>query len=89
MTLPDWFCPVVCSGLDLGELMPKFPPNNKIEMAAKAKKFRFKSLNRLRLRSKSQSKSKAPANSIENNDFEENEAINVNRDMFDDPQENP
>lgn len=73
MSLPDWFCPIVCAGLDLKELMPMRPLNNKIDMAKTAKKFRFANV--------------ADANQMKINDFEENDFINLNRDMFTDPQE--
>jgi len=28
MTIPEWFCPIICAGLDLEELIPNKPLNN-------------------------------------------------------------
>jgi hypothetical protein len=85
MTLPDWFCPVVCSGLDLSDLLPNTPkPNNEIKFAAEAKKFRFKSLARARAHLRSKAAPKISTLSV--NSFEENEAINIDNDQLDWPQ---
>jgi hypothetical protein len=31
MTVPTWFCPVICSGLSTIELIPKYKNNSLIE----------------------------------------------------------
>lgn len=61
MTVPEWFCPVICAGLDLSELMPKKPENNKHKIIKASKKFRFKQNNDV-------------IATFDN--FEENEAVN-------------
>lgn len=62
MTVPEWFCPVICAGLDLNELIPKKPENNKHKIIkASAKKYRFKQNNDV-------------VATFDN--FEENEAVN-------------
>jgi len=89
MSLPAWFCPVVCAGLDLNELLPSKPYNNQINFAT-AKKYRFKSLAKITHKARAHAKAKAPAaNSVSVNNFEENEMINVERDIKPDPVEDP
>lgn len=75
MTLPDWFCPVICAGLDLKELMPSKPLKNTVPLQTEAKKYRFKSMAKA-------APKKAPKLNI--NDFEENEALNLENQMFND-----
>lgn len=91
-SIPDWFCPILCAGLDLSDLIPKSPKFNKIELAAEAKKFRFKSLLRNRMNNKLRNKSrvhaakkggKGKSNNLTINDFEENDALNIDRDNGD------
>jgi len=77
MQLPAWFCPVVCAGLDMNELMPPRPSNNQISPATAAKKFRF---------AEKKPKNKNP-NAVTITSFEENEAINMDRDLTVDPQD--
>lgn len=89
LTVPSWFCPVVCAGLDLADLMPTKPFNNKINMPA-AKKFRFaEAHHKIQHKQKQQAKPKGKANVMQVNNFEENEMINEDRDMFTDFQEDP
>lgn len=76
MTVPEWFCPVICSGLDLKELMPSKPSKKKeAPKAPVAAQFRFAELHE-KLKGKSLKKGKKPVE-----DFEENEAINFDHDM--------
>lgn len=42
MSIPEWFCPVVCAGLELREVIPMKPSNNKAIIRVTSKNFRFK-----------------------------------------------
>jgi len=79
MSLPEWFCPVVCSGLDLSELMPPRPSNNNFVPVVKASK---KSFIQIQVTPKSLN-----PNAINLNSFEENEVLNLDRDLTVDPQD--
>lgn len=83
-TIPDWFCPVICSGLDLSDIIPKSPIANKLNLP-EAKKFRFKSLmrNKNRVTNQLRNKVKIAKDILEINNFEENEAVNLDRDTSD------
>jgi len=67
MTIPEWFCPVICAGLDIKELIPNKPLNNKHKLiknknkVKENKQFRFKE-----------------DETVEFNNFEENTAANFN-----------
>jgi len=79
LELPEWFCPVVCSGLDLSELMPSRPSNNNFVPVIKASKKSF-------IQVTSKPKPVNP-NAINVNSFEENEVLNLDRDLTVDPQD--
>lgn len=78
MSVPDWFCPVVCADLDLDELIPKSPKFNTIKMAKEAKKFRFAE----------KKKKKKKENNLKIDNFEENNAINTENNLNFDGYEN-
>jgi len=62
MKVPEWFCSVICSGLEVHEILPKKPLNNKLTIRKSLKKknnnYRFKEIN------------------LDIKDFEENDAVN-------------
>jgi len=78
MSVPEWFCPVVCSGLDLTELMPPRPSNNNFVPVVNAtKKLSFAQV----------PVKPVNPNAITVSSFEENEVLNLDRDLTVDPQD--
>jgi len=78
MTIPDWFCPVVCAGLATNELMPSQPLERKINMHIKHinQTFRFKEKSRWNKTDVKREKVEFnDDNVIDVSNFEENEHI--------------
>jgi len=70
MQVPEWFCSVVCAGLEIYEILPNKPIRNKLTIENNKKNkndgFRFREIN------------------LDIKDFEENDAVNpIDNDEFD------
>jgi len=79
MTIPDWFCPVICAGLAMNELMPVQPLERKVIMHVKhlnkPQEYRFKEKARWIKKEPKINKLDFNEEVIDISNFEENEHI--------------